>query len=99
MSYMDLFKIISKPWADVNDIKLIANCGRDSAISIRKGIEEKIIKSGKLLPKGKTIVVPMKEVIECLSLDFNYIVEMARIEQNLIMNENNRTTTYAGLSK
>lgn len=46
MSYSELFKLISSPWCSTNDIKLIARCGRDTVIKIRKEIE----KNGKSLP-------------------------------------------------
>ena len=56
MSYLELFHLISKPWASINEIRLIANCGRDSAIKIRNNIENTIKKEGKLLPERiKTI--------------------------------------------
>ena len=77
MSYMELFDIISKPWASIKEIMLIANCGRDSAIKVRNDIQNKIIKSGKQLPKGKTITVPMKEVLDYFNLDYTYISERA----------------------
>ena len=66
LSYTELFKIISKPWAGIKEIQLITNCGRDSAIAIRNAIERDIKESGKRLPIGKTIIVPMKKVIEYL---------------------------------
>ena len=74
MSYLELYQLISKPWSSVKEISLIANCGRDNAIKIRNMIEQEIIKDGKRLPIGKTIVVPTKKVIEFLGLDLDYIV-------------------------
>lgn len=96
MSYLELYKIILKPWASINEIRLIANCGRDSAIKIRNTIQNKLIKEGKNLPTGKTIVVPMKYVIEYLGLDMNYIIEMANNESNML---NNGTLSYASISR
>lgn len=96
MSYLELYQIISKPWASIKEIGLIANCGRDSAIKIRNMIEEEIIKDGKKLPSGKTIVVPTKKVIEYLGLDLEYIINMANTEINLI---NCRASNYAGISR
>ena len=95
MSYLELFQVISKPWASIKEISLIANCGRDTAIKIRNNIEKEIIKDGKRLPKGKTIVVPTKKVIEYLGLDLDYIVNMANNEAKL----NNRTLNYASVSR
>ena len=99
MSYMELFNVVSKPWASIKEIQKIANCGRDSAIKIRNSIEEKIIKLGYQLPKGKTILVPMKDVLEYLHLDLQYITEMAINEQKVNMNESSRTKTYACVSE
>ena len=95
MSYLELYQLISKQWASVKEISLIANCGRDSAIKIRNMIEQEIIKDGKRLPIGKTIVVPTKKVIEFLGLDLDYIVSMANTEVSL----NNRALSYASISR
>lgn len=55
MSYLELFQIVSKPWASIKEISLIANCGRDAAIKIRNKIEEEIIKEGKKYQKVKLL--------------------------------------------
>ena len=94
MSYMQLFEVVNKPWASIKEIELIANCGRDSAIKIRNEIEDRIIKSGRNLPKSKTILVPMKDVLEYFNLDLKFIIEMVKYNQQL-----NRTENYAGISK
>lgn len=99
MSYMELFSIISKPWASIKEIMLIANCGRDSAIKIRNDIKNKIVKAGKQLPKGKTIIVPIKEVLEYFNLDYKYISEMAINEEKVKANALDRTKAYASISK
>lgn len=85
MSYKALSEIIIKPWIDIKGIKLLACCGRNSAINIRKKVEEEIIKKGNLLPQSSPIVVPTKEVLNCLGLDANYIIEMALKEKQLEM--------------
>lgn len=97
MSYLELYKIISKPWASIEEIRKIANCGRDSAIKIRNNIEKEINKTGKVLPTGKTIVVPMKNVVDYLGLDLNYIIDMANTELNLLSTD--RTPNYASISR
>ena len=96
MSYLELFKIISKPWASIKEISLIANCGRNTAIRIRNNIENEIIKDGKRIPKSKTIVVPTKKVIEYLGLDLDYIINMANTEMEL---NSNRALHYASISR
>lgn len=98
MSYLELFKIISRPWASIKEIRLIANCGRDSAIRIRNDIENIITSEGKILPTGKTVMVPMKYVIEYLGLDLRYITDMANYELNLI-DDKDRALNYASISR
>ena len=98
MSCLELFKIISRPWASIKEIRLIANCGRDSAIKIRNDIENIITSEGKILPTGKTIMVPMKYVIEYLGLDLRHITDMANYELNLI-DDKDRALNYASISR
>lgn len=81
MSNKELFILISKPWANVNDIKKIASCGRDNATMIRDTIRNNILKSGKRLPNARYIIVPMKDVVEYLDLNIDYIASMAKNEQ------------------
>lgn len=99
MSYMELFNFISKPWTSIKEIRLIDNCGRDSAIKIQNKIEEKITKTGNKLPKSKTIVVPMKEVLDYLHLYLKYITEIAINEKKVKMNESDGTIKYACVSE
>lgn len=83
MSSIELFKILSKPWANVNDIKIIASCGRDTAAKIRNIIAEDISKKGKYIPNSKEKIVPMISVIDYLSLDVDYIAKMAQKEKSI----------------
>ena len=83
MTYLDLFNIISKPWASAKEIKMIGACGRDKASKIRNDINELIKSNGKRLPSGKTKVVPMTKVIEYFDLDTNYITNMAKQEKDI----------------
>lgn len=95
MSYLELFQIVSNPWTSIKEISLIANCGWDAAIKIRNKIEEEILKEGKKIPKGKTIVVPTGKVLEYLDLNIDYIVSMTDTEAKL----NDRTLSYASISR
>lgn len=97
MSYLQLFKLILNPWCSTNEIRQIAMCGRNTAIKIRNNIESEIQKSGKMLPKAKTIFVPTQKVVEYLGLDLDYIKEMAKTEEQIIFN--NRTSQYASISR
>lgn len=81
MSHLELFKILNKQWANVNDIKKIGSCGRDKASLIRDQISKKIIDSGYNLPITKEKIVPMIDVINYFNLDINYIYKMAQQEK------------------
>lgn len=83
MSYLQLCETITKPWSNANDIKKIAQCGRDNAVKIREAIQKEIIKSGKNIPYGKTKYVPTKMVIDYVGLDLNYIFDMAKSEKEI----------------
>lgn len=83
MTNSELFSILSKPWANIQDIKKIASCGRDKASYIRYCIENEITKENKKLPITKTKYVPMQNLINYLNLDINYIYEMAEKEKKL----------------
>ena len=83
MSSSEILKIISKQWANVNDIKNLASCGRDTASKIRNTIITDIKKRGKYLPTSKEKIVPMSSVVSYLDLDIDFISSMAEKEKTL----------------
>ena len=60
MSYTELFKTISTPWASINDIMKIAGCGKDSARKIRDSIIHIIKEEKKDIPYSKKKVKQIK---------------------------------------
>ena len=80
ISNVELISILSKQWANANDIQKIASCGRDNAILIRNKISKQILDSGKNLPTSRKKIVPMKSVIDYLNLNIDYICLMAEKE-------------------
>lgn len=83
MTYNELFKTISKPWLDIQDIKLIAECGRDKATEIMNDITIEINKQGKKIPKIKRKIVPTENVIEYLNINIDFVSQMAQKEKKL----------------
>lgn len=77
MTNNELFILLSKPWANVSDIRKIAQCGRDNATLIRDNIILDIRKNGQHVPISKTKIVPMEYVIRYLNLDIEHISLMA----------------------
>jgi len=83
MSHGELFVLISKQWANVNDIRQLCGNGRDKARQIRNEIEFEIQASGKKLLGGKEKKVPMSKVIDYLNMDIEYIAKMAMLEKKI----------------
>lgn len=77
MNYAEMKDIISKVWINSDDIMKICNCGKNTAIKIRKDIEKTIVDSGKLVPPSMIKYVPTSLVLDYIGLDENYIFEMA----------------------
>ena len=86
MTYTQLLKAIMKPWLTLDDIQEISNCSRSGAVAVLQAVEDKIVKSGKMLPVTKAKIVPTKMVLEMLSLDEDYIFSMAAKEQRIKTN-------------
>lgn len=83
MTYLEIASILSKQWANVNDIQKIASCGRDKATFIRNSINDNILSQGLHLPIAREKLVPMNYVVEYLNLNIDYIFSMAEKEQKL----------------
>ena len=83
MTSIEMTRILSKPWANVTDIRKIANCGRDKASLIRDNICNDIISNGKKLPIIRAKIVPMDKVIDYLDINVEHIYSMAKIEKTL----------------
>ena len=83
MDYLNLYKLIQKPWIDTNGIMLLAQCGKYSATKIRVDIENKILDSGKKLPLSSRKNVPTKMVLDYLGFDEDYIYSMASKENRM----------------
>ena len=83
MTYIKLLAIVSKQWANVNDIKQLCGSGRDKARQIRNEIELDIKNSGKKLLNCKEKKVPMSKIVDYLDIDIDYIVKMAMIEKKI----------------
>lgn len=83
MEYQNMYKVISKPWLDTNDIKKICSCSTSSALLIRQEIEEKVLEMGKHLPISNRKVVPTAVALDYLGIDINYVYNMTLKELEL----------------
>lgn len=70
---IETVEILNHTWATTNDIKTLANCGINQAHKIRQEIEKEIKEKGKRILDTKPRVIPMKDVIDYLQINEDYI--------------------------
>lgn len=70
MTIEDTLNLISKQWCTLDDLMKLGDIGRNTALKIKKEIKEKLIKQGYKIPNH---VIPMKEVVNYLDIDINYL--------------------------
>lgn len=82
VSNIELFKIISKPWADSKDICILACCKETKASKIKKEIATQILHEGKAIPNSR--VIPMSRLVKYLGIDEKRIVRNAKLEAEIL---------------
>ena len=70
MSAQETLDLIAKQWCNLNDLMALAQVGRNSALKVKKEIKEKLTEKGYRLPNH---LVPMKEVVDYLNININYL--------------------------
>ena len=78
MNYNYVCSLIDKVWMDTEDIKKLCNCGRDTAIDIRREVEEQVKKSGKRIPNSKCKVIPSLLTLEYLGIDVDKAMDIGK---------------------
>ena len=79
MNYEFVCGLIDKLWCTTEDIqKICNNCSYSTAMTIRKEVEEQVIKSGKRIPSSKYRVVPTLLTLDYLGIDVDRVLEMGR---------------------
>ena len=79
MTAQETLNLISKQWCNIEDLMKLGELGRNSALRIKKEIKEKLIKQGYKIPNH---VVPMKEVVDYLDININYLESRVQRENN-----------------
>lgn len=82
---LQMFDVIKKQWADLNDIMVLAGCKTTKASEIKKAIQLEIFKSGKRLPNQNYI--PIQDLIKYLGVDERRIIKYAKIEHEMMLKE------------
>ena len=84
MDYDYVNTLINKIWINTEDIQKLCNCSRNSAMAIRREVEEKVKESGKRLPTARCKVVPTMIVLDYLGIDIDTAITIASKEKELV---------------
>ncbi len=76
---LDKAKVLMKDWLGNYDIMLLAECGSNKALEIKKAIQLEIMSDGKLF----THLVKKDRVLDYLELDEKYIYKQAEMQMRL----------------
>ena len=75
MNAKETLKLISKQWCDLNDLMMLAEIGKNSAIKLRSEIKKELLNKGYTLPSNR---LPMIEVVNKLKININYLEKMSK---------------------
>lgn len=70
MTASETLNLISKQWCDLQDLMKLGQFGRNTALKIKREIKSKLVNQGYKLPNH---LVPMKEVVDYLDINVNYL--------------------------
>ena len=70
MKAQETLNLISKQWCTLEDLMALGEFGRNSALKVKREIKNKLINQGYKIPSH---VIPMKEVVEYLNININYL--------------------------
>lgn len=76
---LDKAKVLMKDWLGNYDIMLLAECGSNKALEIKKAIQLEIMSDGKLFSN----LLRKERVLNYLEIDENYIYKQAQIQRRL----------------
>ena len=76
MSNEYVCSLIDKVWLNTDDIQKLCSCSRNSAMTIRKEVENIVKKSGKRIPVSKYRVVPTLLVLDYLGIDVDTVLNL-----------------------
>ena len=70
MTAEETLNLISKQWCNLEDLMALGQLGRNSALKIKREIKSKLTKQGYKIPNH---LIPMKEVVDYLDININYL--------------------------
>lgn len=84
MSNESVQDLVNKIWLNTEDIQKLCNCSRNSAMAIRKEVEEKVKESGKRLPTARCKVVPTMLVLDYLGIDVDIVLNISTKQKGML---------------
>jgi hypothetical protein len=73
-------RVLMSDWLSNVDIMILAECGANKAVEIKKEIQKQIISEGKRCPIN---VVKKERVLNYLDINQNEIFRLAKVQQEL----------------
>jgi len=70
MTASETLDLIAKQWCNVDDLMKLGQFGRNSALKVKREIKNKLVRQGYKIPNH---LVPMKEVVDYLAINVNYL--------------------------
>lgn len=70
MTAEETLNLISKQWCNLEDLMALGQLGRNSALRIKREIKSKLTKQGYKIPNH---LIPMKEIVDYLDININYL--------------------------
>ena len=70
MEAQETLNLISKQWCTLDDLMALGEFGRNSALKVKREIKNKLVNQGYKIPSH---VIPMKEVVDYLNININYL--------------------------
>ena len=78
MKAKEMLNLLAQQWCNLNDLMTLGQFCRNSALRAKRKIKDKLTKQGYSIPYN---VVPMKEVVDYLDIDINYLEKMKKYEE------------------
>ncbi len=78
MEAQETLNLISKQWCTLEDLMALGEFGRNSALKVKREIKNKLINQGYKIPSH---VIPMKEVVDYLNININYLESRVQIRR------------------
>ena len=78
VSAKTILQLLNQNWCSTNDLCLIAHCGKNRALTIKRKIKTELDLQGYYLPNN---LIPMYKVIEYLKINIGYLKKVSGFDE------------------